>query len=157
MALPAINMSLSQLRVGDAEPAPTSMDQEGMEHLPRFVQGMEFLPKGGRSVMSDSESEDDAEEHDYHDWEPGYGSPDGRKRSELPRSRSDRADAPSDAREAPPTEPRVECPMGVAVLAAVPSTGTEAEGRSATTGAQGEPRVSAQANAADAADDDRPG
>ena len=42
--------------------------------------------------------------------------------------------APSDAREAPPTEPRVECPMGVAVLAAVPSTGTEAEGRSATTG-----------------------
>ena len=111
MALPAINMSLSQLRVGDAEPAPTSMDQEGMEHLPRFVQGMEFLPKGGRSVMSDSESEDDAEEHDYHDWEPGYGSPDGRKRSELPRSRSDRADAPSDSLPTPLPIPPPPVPL----------------------------------------------
>ena len=44
---------------------------------------------------------------------------------------------PSDPWEVPPTESRVECPMGVAVLATVPGrgrTGTEAEGRSATAG-----------------------
>ena len=47
---------------------------------------------------------------------------------------------PSDPWEVPPTEPRVECPMGVAVLATVPGrgrTGTEAEGRSATAGEGG--------------------
>ena len=114
MALPALNVSLERLHVNDrAPPAPTSMDQEGMEHLPRFAEGMEFLPPGGRSVMSESESDDpDDEEHDYHDWEPGYGAPDRRGEGAAPRPDDPRAPSSPTLRRSipmpPPPPPPVE-------------------------------------------------